>query len=130
MYALGVVKDLGGGGRTAMSIRIKIKPLSSNACWQGRRFKNKKYKDFEKLLISLLPDSLKIPKNRKLEIKIEFGLSSKLADTDNFLKPCIDVLAAKYGFNDRYIYKITAQKKIVKKREEYIEFQMEGYDEQ
>ncbi len=112
-----------------MSIKIKIKPLSSNACWQGRRFKNQKYKVFEKTLIALLPGSLKIPKNRKLEIKIEWGLSSKLADVDNFCKPFLDVLQKKYTtFNDRWIYKMTVHKNIVKKGEEYIEFLMEGYE--
>ena len=99
-------------------IKIDIKTLSVNKCWQGRRFKTKIYKNYEEELLWILP-KMKIPKG-KLKLKIEVGFKNKLSDIDNILKPFIDILQKKYGFNDRDIYKIEIEKKIVKK--EYIKF--------
>jgi len=112
-----------------MPIKINIKPISVNSVWQGRRFKNQEYKRYEKALLLLLPPDLKIPKKRKLEIRIEWGLSSKLADIDNFLKPFIDCLQAKYTFNDRWVYKLVVHKTIVPKGKEYIAFDVNRYDD-
>jgi Holliday junction resolvase RusA-like endonuclease len=114
-----------------MPIKINIKPISVNSVWQGRRFKNQEYKRYEKALLLLLPPDLKIPKKRKLEIRIEWGLSSKLADIDNFLKPFLDILQKRYSstFNDRWVYKLVVHKKIVAKGKEYIAFDIDRYDE-
>ena len=100
-------------------MKINIKPLSINQCFQGRRFKTPKYKQYEKELMLLLP-ILNVP-NGLLEVVITFGLSSKLNDIDNGLKPFIDILQKKYLFNDRDIYKLIVEKKIVSKGEEFIE---------
>lgn len=100
---------------------IKIKPLSVNQVWQGKRFKTKAYKDYEKEVLLLLPNSYKVPLNR-LEITFTFGFSSKLADWDNPIKPFQDILQKKYKFNDSQIYKATVIKEIVKKGDEFIEF--------
>lgn len=100
--------------------RVKIKPISVNACWQGRRFKTPVYNAFEKeVLLTLRP--MKIP-DAPLDVYIEFGVSNKLADIDNGIKPLLDILQKKHGFNDRDIYKLTVVKKITKKSEEYFEF--------
>jgi hypothetical protein len=40
------------------------------------------------------------------------------------LKPFIDCLQLKYGFNDKWIYKISAKKKDVVKGKEYIHFEL------
>ena len=113
-----------------MPIKINIKAISVNSCWQGRRFKNQEYKRYEKALLLLLPPDLKIPKKRKLEIKIEFGLSSKLSDLDNPIKPVLDVLEKKYpDFLDRNVFKMTIHKVIVAKGKEYIAFDIDRYDE-
>ena len=103
-------------------IRIRNKPLSVNSVWQGRRFKTPAYKTYEKELMLLLPD-LEIP-DGNLAIPITFGLSSKLSDIDNPVKPFMDILQKRYGFDDRRVYKMILEKKIVKKGEEYIEFEI------
>jgi hypothetical protein len=99
---------------------IKIKALSVNQCWQGKRFKTPVYKLYEYKLMFLLPN-LTVPKGA-LHLSVVFGLSSKLNDIDNGLKPFIDILQKKYGFNDRDIYKLTVEKVIVPKGEEFIDF--------
>jgi len=99
-------------------INIDIKALSVNRAWQGRRFKTKEYKRYEEELLWLLP-KVKIPEG-KLKIVIEVGFKNKLSDVDNIAKPLIDILQKKYGFNDREVYKLEMEKKIVKK--EYIKF--------
>ena len=68
----------------------------------------------------LLLPILSVP-NGLLEVVITFGLSSKLNDIDNGLKPFIDILQKKYLFNDRDIYKLIVEKKIVPKGAEFIE---------
>jgi hypothetical protein len=35
---------------------LKISALSVNQAWQGRRFKTKKYKDYEEHLLLILPN--------------------------------------------------------------------------
>ena len=94
-------------------IGIKIKPVSVNDVWQGKRFKTKLYRDYEEELLLLLP-SLKIP-NADLCITLEWGFSSKASDIDNPVKPFLDVLQKKYGFDDKKIFELNIKKKICKK---------------
>ena len=103
---------------------VKINPLSVNKCWQGKRYKTLYYKRYEKELLLLLP-SLKVPKT-ELFIYIKFGFSSKLKDIDNPLKPFLDILQLKYNFNDKDIYKLSVEKEIVKKGDEYIYFEIKS----
>jgi Holliday junction resolvase RusA-like endonuclease len=63
-------------------------------------------------------------KSGKLSLFLRFGLSSKNADIDNPVKPFVDCLQKRYGFNDRHIYKLTVEKVDVKKGEEFIEFEL------
>jgi len=103
-------------------IEVKIKALSVNEAYRGRRFKTNKYKAFEQELWYLLPNK-NIPKG-KLEIYYKFGLSSKGSDYDNCIKAFQDILQKKYVFNDNLIYKATIEKEDVKKGEEYIKFEI------
>lgn len=64
----------------------------------------------------LLPKQLKTDWS---ELHIEIGVNT-LFDIDNCLKPLIDVLQKKYGFNDRNINTLTVKKTVVKKGKEYI----------
>ena len=101
---------------------ILIKPLSVNECWQGKRFKTRKYLAYEKeMLLKLKP--LTIPQG-KLYLDIIFGLSSSLNDIDNSLKPMIDILQKKYGFNDRDIFQLNVKKEKVAKGQEFIKFNL------
>ena len=65
----------------------------------------------------------KVPDGR-LQLRLEFGLSSKNADLDNPVKLFTDILQKKYGFNDRHIYRLEVEKVDVKKGKEYIEFEL------
>lgn len=105
-------------------MKINIKPISVNKCWQGRRFKTKSYKQFEKDLLALLPNDYEIPTG-DLKIALKWGFSSKLSDWDNPIKPIQDILQKKYDFNDCRIFRATVEKEIVKKGEEYIEFKID-----
>lgn len=102
---------------------IKIKPLSVNKCWQGKRYKTIDYKRFEKDALLLLPKKLEIPKG-KLKIYIKWGFSSSASDYDNPIKPFQDILQLKYKFNDNRIFKAIIEKEIVKKGDEFIEFEI------
>lgn len=103
-------------------MRVKIKPLSINECWQGRRYKTPKYKNYEReLLLKLNPQTIQYD---RIGINIVFGVSSKLMDIDNGLKPFIDILQKKYKFNDRDIYELNVKKELVKKGSEFINFEI------
>jgi len=104
--------------------KIKIKPLSVNNAFKGRRFKTQKYKDYELLVRVQLP-KLKLPEP-PFKLSIIFAFSNKGADIDNPLKPFLDILQAKYRFNDKDIYKLEVTKEIVPKGSEYILFNIAG----
>ena len=107
--------------------KINIKPLSVNECWQGRRFKTKEYKQYEKDLLLMLPNiKLKI---QRVSIDIVFGFSNSLCDIDNPLKPFLDILQKKYNINDRDIYKLIVSKEVIKKGNEYIKYQITEINE-
>lgn len=101
---------------------LNIKPLSVNECWQGRRFKTKKYKAYERDLLLILP-AMEI-KKEKLKLSIELGFSSTRSDIDNPLKPLLDILQKKYQFNDSLIYELNIKKTITKKSEEFIKVEI------
>ena len=102
---------------------IKIKPLSVNKAWKGRRYKTQEYKNYEKTLLWTLP-RIKIP-DPPYFISYIFGFSSSLSDADNPVKPFQDVISKKYGFNDKLIKKFLVEVKDVKKGEEFVEFKIE-----
>jgi Holliday junction resolvase RusA-like endonuclease len=107
--------------------KIKIKPLSVNDSWQGKRFKTPEYKAYEVEMLYKLP-----PLNIKadfLHISIEFGFSSSRSDIDNPVKPLLDIFQKKYGFNDSSIYLLSIKKNKVEKGNEYINFEIKEYDE-
>ena len=109
-------------------MKINIKPLSVNQAWRGRRFKTQKYKDYEKELMYKLPSNFyQIESGKKLTLTMEVGFSSKLSDLDNVAKQFIDGLQKKYDFNDRYIYRLVLEKRIVTKGQEYIDFTFSDY---
>lgn len=106
-------------------MKILIKPLSVNACWRGRRFKTDKYKSYELDLLNRLKP-LKLPK-KPYEIYFKWGFSSKLSDWDNPIKPLQDILQKKYNFDDKDVFRAIVEKEIVKKGEEYLEFNIKSY---
>ena len=107
--------------------RVDLKPLSVNECWQGKRFKTKKYRDYEVILRNRLPE-LKLPKP-PYSVYYEFGFSSASCDLDNPIKPFQDVLQKVYGFNDKDIFEMVAKRAKVKKGNEYIVFDIKTCEE-
>lgn len=102
-----------------MQIELKIKPLSINCAFQGRRFKTPAYKKFERDLMFLIPVPKK-PIPEMLRIEYFFGFSSPLADLDNPVKMVTDCLQTKLGFNDRNVWELNVRKCIVPKGQEFI----------
>lgn len=101
-------------------IFVRIKPLSVNECWKGQRFKTDKYKKYENDLLFLLPRlTLPLPPYR---IELTFGVSNMASDFDNPVKPFVDILQKKYGFNDKQIMEAVIIKELVKKGAGHIGF--------
>jgi len=104
---------------------VKIKPLSVNQVWQGRRFKTKSYKNYEEEVLLLLKGCEKtegfIEVNYKLYLKY-FSTS----DVGNFEKPLTDILV-KSGIidDDKYIKRIVMEK--FKSDNDYIEIEINKY---
>ncbi len=108
-------------------MRIKYKPLSVNEVWQGKRFKTPKYHAYEKIILLLLPKHYEFPEP-PYELHLKWGFSSAASDWDNPIKPFQDILSKKYGFNDKLIRRGIVDTEIVKKGEEYIEFELIHYE--
>ena len=107
-------------------VNIKIKPLSVNEMYVGRRngtrTKSSKYRAWKTHILFLMP-KMKLPEP-PYKIIYEFGFSSKGSDIDNAVKPFQDILQKVYGFNDNKIHEFTARRVNVKKGEEYIKFEI------
>lgn len=101
---------------------LKIKPLSVNDAWQGRRFKTNAYKNYEKAVLLMLP-KMEVP-DGDLKIELTFGFSNKASDIDNPVKCFVDCLQKKYGFNDSRVYEMNLKKCKVKKGYEFIDFEI------
>jgi Holliday junction resolvase RusA-like endonuclease len=112
--------------KTMIAKTIYIKPLSVNGAWQGKRFKTPAYKKYERDLLLLLPQ-MTMPK-APYEINIEVAFSSKASDLDNILKPFLDVLQKKYAINDKDIYRLSVEKTIVPKGQEFIKFSIRNIE--
>lgn len=105
-----------------MKQRIKIFPLSVNKAWKGKQVKSDDYRSFEIYADQLLERG-KID-FKKMQVHFIWGFSSKGSDIDNPIKPFTDVLQNKYSFNDSKIYRMIIDKEIVKKGEEFIQFEI------
>lgn len=103
-------------------MRLDIKPMSVNQAWQGRRFKTPQYIKYAQD-INLLLRPMVIP-DGYLEIVLKFGFSNKASDFDNPVKPFVDCLQKKYGFNDKMIKRAVIEVEHVMKGEEFIEFEI------
>lgn len=65
----------------------------------------------------------------KLKAEFTFGFSNSASDIDNPTKAFVDILQKKYGFNDKMIYQCVINKVIVKKGQEFIEFNLSSLEE-
>lgn len=105
-------------------VSIDIKPLSVNEAWQGRRFKSDVYKNYERNVLIMLPKMI-IPAG-KLRIELTFSISNAAGDIDNPVKPFLDILQKKYGFNDSRIYELSVKKIVVPRNQESINFSIKS----
>lgn len=105
-------------------MRLDIKPMSVNEAWQGRRFKTPKYKAYERQVLLMLRP-MQIPEGN-LELRLRIGHGA--VDFDNPVKPFVDCLQKKYGFNDKRILKSVIEVFRVQKGQEYIEFDLVSLD--
>jgi Holliday junction resolvase RusA-like endonuclease len=108
-------------------MRIDIKPMSVNKAWGGRTFKSNDYKKYITDLMKILPHQ-EIPTG-ELEIYLKWGFSSKASDFDNPIKPFVDILQKRYGFNDKMIKRAIIDVDHVKRGEEYIVFEIKQLGE-
>lgn len=109
-----------------MGTRINIKPLSVNKAFMGRRFHTKKHKEWTNHVLLMLPKNINLPEP-PYEIYLKFGFSSSASDWDNPIKQVQDSLSTKYGFNDKLIRRGVVDTEIVKKGQEYFEFEIKHY---
>ena len=107
-------------------VRIDEKTLSVNGAWKGRRYKSDAYKAYRTKLLYLLPHKINIPQP-PFEIYFRFGFSSAASDWDNPVKPLQDILAEKYGFNDKLIRRAIVDTEIVPKGKEFFEFELKTF---
>ena len=96
-----------------MKISILLKPLSVNACFQGRRFKTPAYKQYDRNLdLMLMPFKKNIIKSEWYELRYTFYLKNYgMTDCDNCIKALADGLV-RNGFltDDRRIKRFTCEK--------------------
>jgi Holliday junction resolvase RusA-like endonuclease len=102
---------------------LKIKPLSVNKAYKGKKYTTKEYKFYEQEILLYLP-SEKLKLLPPYKILYNFGFSSTRADADNPVKVLQDIISRFYGFDDRHIFEINIKKHLVKKGEEFIEFEI------
>jgi Holliday junction resolvase RusA-like endonuclease len=91
-------------------IEIKIKALSVNRAWQGKRFKTRSYKDFEQRLLWLLKGNKRVAGKYILNIDFYFK-NDKITDLSNCLKTTEDIIV-KAGLvdDDRFCREIHLRK--------------------
>lgn len=91
-------------------IQIKIKPLSINKAFYGRKIKTNECKVYEKSLFYLLPKEKMIKGD--VFINYRFFLKyDKITDTSNLIKLLEDILVKKgYIEDDRFVRKFSAEK--------------------
>ena len=111
-----------------MKIMIPIKPLSANKMFYRSKVKTKEYREYQERIKSCLEDEGHIWKfaSDTLKFTVKVGLSSKLADLDNCIKPILDTFQHIYPeFNDKVVAEISMKKNIVNKGNEYLSIKIE-----
>jgi len=103
--------------------KVSVKSLSVNRAWQGKRFKSPEYLAYERECFLRLPAGFEVP-DGELALFLEFGQSNMGADLDNGVKPFLDILCKKYGFDDRRIVEAVIRKRKVDKGGEYVLFNL------
>jgi len=106
-----------------MKIRLDLKPLSINQCWQGKRYFTPKGKEFRELCLRLIPKKKQLTGLLGIEIIVHLKKAWLKSDVDNFLKPLLDAIVEK-GLveDDRFFTDLTIRKRSAKK--DYVEIKI------
>ena len=103
-------------------IHLKVKPLTVNQAWKGRRYTSDDYKAYIAECLYKLP---KITvEAKRYEIIFRFYLiHHATTDYDNLIKPIQDILVKKGILpDDRFIYKASQEK--IPSNTDYIEIEL------
>ena len=109
---------------------IKIKPLSINEAFQGRRFKTPLYRIFTdavtRLLLAIKPT--KPNPDAPMFSHYIFGVSNILSDVDNMVKCFQDRLFSSWGIlnKDHQVQFMIVEKTKTKKGQEFIGFHVDA----
>jgi Holliday junction resolvase RusA-like endonuclease len=91
-------------------IEIPLKPLTVSKAWQGRRFKTKAYKDWQRDFCLLVGKQGVIKGCLSLTVEL-YLKNDKMSDIDNTLKVIQDSMTlAGIIEDDRFIYELHAYK--------------------
>ena len=106
-------------------MKLPITPLSFNCYMRntryGRRYITARGKEYKQQLIEALKEYDGECYDCPIELTITFYFNNKRKnDLDNYIKPFLDCIHNIVYTDDRYIYKLVAEKKYNK--EPYIEF--------
>ena len=109
------------------AIHLKIKTVSTNAMYRGRRYKSKEARQFEHDIALLLAVKARntLP-DGELCVHYRFG-TSRRKDTDNNIKLLQDAICKHYGIDDSRFAAHTAVRVPVKKGEEFVTFCITPY---
>ena len=99
------------GNEDIRRISIKLKPLSINQAFQGRRFKSKGHRQYEKDIHALVKPCLNPLTGMIVATYSFFIKNDKMTDGDNLVKVLQDILV-KLGYikDDRYIKRYIIEK--------------------
>lgn len=103
---------------------LKIKPISVNEAWQGRRYKTEIYKAYEEQLLWMFKGYKECKPCGLYGIVIKWASPNALkSDIDNVIKPFMDCLV-KSGIvkDDRYCNEMHIEK--IKSKDYFIEFNL------
>lgn len=105
--------------------RLKLKPVSTNSLYRGRRYKSAVARQFEQdasLLLAATVRDTTLP-DGELAMNFRVGTTRRM-DVDNCLKLLIDVIATHFGFDDRRVTGISIVRVPVKAGDEFISFNL------
>ena len=104
-----------------MELKLDVKPLSANKMFYRNKNKTVEYREYQEEILEELRGVEWDFGLAPVTFIIKVGLSSKVADLDNVLKPLFDTFQSIFeDFNDKMVFRIEAEKELVEKGKEYI----------
>lgn len=109
--------------RSKWNHKFCFKPQSANRMFYRAKQLTVQYRQWREAIYEDINMERKWPfkADDKLEFNVKIGVSSKLFDVDNAIKPLLDTFQYMFDFNDRMVFKVIIEKEWVKKGEEYFD---------